>query len=714
MSANGLLRKDQLELSLHDEKKLIEEGILKEDNPLDFSFNFQKLCDACRRGDLRLCQEMIQEGTNINAKDQYDYTPLILASLCGHYEVVQLLLESGALCERDTFQGERCLYNALNDRIRNLLLQYDYSKTTDPLQPLASHLVSLLTRDHPKTHDITVVTPTESFRLHKFILSARSPYFKSKLSQAPDTKLWKPAPTIPPQSFAIALKHLYLGEVPRDLGGGPGTGFTDSAILAGVDRISKHLEIHNLSQLILDSNDRRLARQRRQDEVQRGRDQLEQWFRENVLKHAIEVETSRAGHVKWDRDNGIFADVLLRADEDEVDEETAADRQPQQSQSGTNALGIPLDQKSNPSRSPSRSRKPRKSKIYPCHKAMLIRSEFFMTMFESSFREAQDTPHLQIVPIDCSPEVLGIILTFLYAEKADFGLDIAVDVLFAADMLFLEKVKAKAALVISSLGSGTAMAMPNASSPEMATTENGTNADDSGGDEDLDIYEILRAAWLTRVQRLEEFAARYIAYRLESYIDDPDFAELVKESAGRISARQETDSIELLDDIRYYLSERFRLRFEDSGLEDVMDEEQAMMAQALSQSDGEVQTNGHAGGESTTAPAVSLPQWGSQPAAAQADSRKAAQQLPDDEGVDMSTPTPAPAPLVDSAAAGLVGGPASNLGTDPDSVEALLQSGAVRTLDGELAGDEFAADAINYQILLAKIDRLLERLKLDA
>jgi hypothetical protein len=27
------------------------------------------------------------------------------ASLCGHYEVVQLLLESGALCERDTFQA---------------------------------------------------------------------------------------------------------------------------------------------------------------------------------------------------------------------------------------------------------------------------------------------------------------------------------------------------------------------------------------------------------------------------------------------------------------------------------------------------------------------------------------------------------------------------------------------------------------------------------
>src|SRR6266702_8657208 len=70
------------------------------------------------------------------------------ASLCGHYEVVQLLLDSGALCERDTFAGERCLYNALNDRIRNLLLSYDYAKSTNPLQPFAAHISSLLTRRH--------------------------------------------------------------------------------------------------------------------------------------------------------------------------------------------------------------------------------------------------------------------------------------------------------------------------------------------------------------------------------------------------------------------------------------------------------------------------------------------------------------------------------------------------------------------------------------
>lgn len=282
-------------------------------------------------------------------------------------------------------------------------------------------------------------------------------------------------------------------------------------------------------------------------------------------------------------------------------------------------------------------------------------------MFSSSFKEAQITPHLQIISIDCSPTVLEVILTFLYTERAEFPLDVAVDVLFAADLLFLEKLKAKAAVVISTLGNGTATAMPS--------------LENANEDECLDVYEILRTAWVTRVQRLEEFAARYMAYRLETYIDEPEFAEIVKESASRISARQETDSIELLDDIRYYLSERFRLRFEDSGLEDVMDEDQA-----IAEAEREQREKDEGGRDA----AAGLPNWGSK------DGRTS---LLEDEGIDMR-----PAEGADLATPG----------------ETLLQTGEVRTLDGEIAGDEFAADAINYQILLGKIDRLLERLKLDA
>lgn len=455
---------------------------------------------------------------------------------------MQLLLESGALCERDTFQGERCLYNALNDRIRNLLLSYDYSKSTDPLQPFAAHITSLLTRDQPQTSDLQVATASELFHLHKFILAARSPYFHIKLSAAPDITTWKIPSAIPPDAFAIAIRYIYLGEIPRDVGGGPGTGFTEDEVLEGIDKISKHLEIRSLWDGILEIDDRRLARQHRQDEVARGQRQIERWFRDNVLKHKIIVDTAKADEVRWDRDNGIFADVLLRADEPLYDKETegfddaAASLATQGAADPLN--GIPVGPLSRNSRSPSRTRSVRKSTLFPAHRAMLIRSEFFLTMFSSNFREAQHTEHLQVIPIDCSPDVLEAVLTFLYTEKADISLDIAVDVVFAADLLFIDKLKQRAAVALSTLGNGTMSQIPPQLDPDWEDPE----------PELIDIYDVIRAGWLTRVPRLEEFAARYFAYRLESYIDEEDFADLIKESAGRIKGRQETDSIELLDE----------------------------------------------------------------------------------------------------------------------------------------------------------------------
>ena len=101
--------KHEIESALRAEKQEINAGRLREDSPLDESQGFKDLCMACRRGDLKACQEKIAEGVNVNARDRFDYTPLNLSSLCGHFEVVRLLLESGALCERDTFEGERCL-----------------------------------------------------------------------------------------------------------------------------------------------------------------------------------------------------------------------------------------------------------------------------------------------------------------------------------------------------------------------------------------------------------------------------------------------------------------------------------------------------------------------------------------------------------------------------------------------------------------------------
>jgi ankyrin repeat and BTB/POZ domain-containing protein 1 len=336
----------------------------------------------------------------------------------------------------------------------------------------------------------------------------------------------------------VALRYLYLGDIPADLGIGPKSFVTEEEVFKGIDKISKQLEIESLWEGILGGSDRRIARQRHQDEVTRGRDQLEAWYRDNVLKHKIEVETSKANDVKWARDNAIFADALLKADE-EVDEDENDDvlkvaREDNMPQPDGIPIG-PRDDKKAP-----KPKKPRKSVLYPVHRAMLIRSEYFLTMFSSQFQEAQVADYLRVVTVDCTPNVLEVILNFLYTEKADFPLEIAIDVLFAADMLFIEKLKTKAAVVISTLGDGRG-----------GTLVDRTHTESNGDDVDVEpinVYDVIRAGWLTRVQRLEEFAARYLAYRLEDYIDEPEFEELIQESASRIQKRQETDTIELLDE----------------------------------------------------------------------------------------------------------------------------------------------------------------------
>lgn len=533
-----------------------------------------------------------------------------------------------------------------------MLLKYDYSKSSDPLQPLAAHLISLLGREHPKTTDITVHGAGDAFHLHKFILSARSPYFRNKLAAATETTTWRLPPNIPPQAFGITIKHLYFGELPRDLGSS-GSGYSDSDILAGIGRISKHLEIPELTDAVLESGDRRLARQRRSAELERGRDQLLDWFQDNITKHKVVVDASKAQDVKWDRENGIFADVLLCAvepTEDEAQEDFDGPKQPLVRNTPGLLNGIPVGPSQMTADAPTKPAP--KAILFPVHRAMLIRSEFFLAMFSSAFREAQESTHLQVVNVDCPPDVLEYILTFLYTEDVSFPVEISIDVLLASDLLMIEKLKAKAAVVISNLCNSKVTQMPIADSAA---------ADEE--DDGFDIYTIIRVAWATRVQRLEESSARYLAYHLEKHIDTPEFAELIEESATRIQKRQETDSIEVIDDIRYYLSERFRLRFEDAGLEDMLDDELDGEAAAA--------VSGFDGGNLDEAAAKEAPGSGPQDANEQT--------------------------INDRAIA-----------------EAKVEGNAiVRTLDGDDAGDEFAEDAMNYQILLGKIDTLLDKLSLD-
>ncbi len=549
----------------------------------------------------------------------------------------------GALADPESFERERAVYNALNNKIRNLLLSYDYSKTADPLQPWSTHITSLLARRTPKTTDIALQANVDSFELHKFLLSSRSPYFRRKFAEAPETPLWKLSHAIPVESFRVVLRYLYLGDLPRDVVG-PESTVTEEEVFKGIDKLCKQLELEKLWEAVMSMNDRRLARQRHQDEVQRAQSQVETFFRDTVLKYRMVVETRKVGEIKWPHDNAIFANVLLRADEEEEGEEEDAE-------AITHLNGIPIGPAVSEARNGTAPKKHRRSVLYPAHKAFMIRSPYFETMFSSEFLEAKDAEHLHIIKVDCLPEVLEIILTFLYTEKSECPLEHALELLYTSDMLLLDKLKTKAAIAISTLGSGSSNALVDRTHNQQSA-ENGeakTQQPEAAAEpEPINVYDVIHAAWDLKVQRLEEFAAKYLASRLEDYIDEEEFAELIQESASRLQARQETDTIELLDDIRYYLSERFRLRFEGEGLEEMLDENGELSAEAV---------------EGLTAR----------------------------EGLD-------------------VGDQGVTAGTELNGDA----EGVVRTLDGELVEDEFVSDAINYQILLGKIDKMLDRLKLDA
>lgn len=440
---------------------------------------------------------------------------------------------------------------------------------------------------------------------------------------------------------------------------------SEDDVFRGIDKLCRLLELDKLWEAVLSLNDRRLARQRHQDEVQRAQSQVEAFFRDTVLKHKMVVDIRKVNDIKWPHDNAIFANCILQADEP-LDNEEQEDENIN-SNPVFIAIGLPREEPMPQNGTPKK--KSRKSVLFPVHKAFLIRSPYFETMFSSEFKEAQDSEYLHIIKVDCVPEVLEIILTFLYTEKADCPLEYALDLLYTADMLFLDKLKTKAAVAISTLGSGNSNVLVDRTRAVPVTSTSAPP--EEGGStpqqqpktetevevevEPINVYDVIRAAWDLNVQRLEEFAARYLASRLEDYIDEQEFQDLIQESASRIKERQETDTIELLDDIRYYLSERFRFRFEGDGLEEMLDEDGEINAAAV---EGLVaEGNG-----------------------AREDGKE--------EGMGN--------------------------GAENGKVEGSGAGGGFKTIDGELVEDEFASDAINYQILLRKIDAMLERLKLDA
>lgn len=90
--------------------------------------------EASRAGDVDRLKLLLDEGVNVNARDNWDSVALYYACLAGHLDAARILLEKGAICSENTFDGDRCHYASLNLQVRRLLKAFE--ARPPPLDPL--------------------------------------------------------------------------------------------------------------------------------------------------------------------------------------------------------------------------------------------------------------------------------------------------------------------------------------------------------------------------------------------------------------------------------------------------------------------------------------------------------------------------------------------------------------------------------------------------
>uniref|UniRef100_A0A6J0U338 Ankyrin repeat and BTB/POZ domain-containing protein 1 isoform X1 n=1 Tax=Pogona vitticeps TaxID=103695 RepID=A0A6J0U338_9SAUR len=174
---------------------------------------------SCKKGDVGRVRYLLeQRDVEINVRDKWDSTPLYYACLCGHEELVRYLLASGAKCEANTFDGERCLYGALSDTIRRVLKEYKQITAKCMKRDYYDVFLQRLLEQGYQS-DIVFIVHGKSFCAHRCILSARSTYFAEMF----DTK-WKGKnvialkhPLINPAAFGSLLQYLYTGRLDIDV-----------------------------------------------------------------------------------------------------------------------------------------------------------------------------------------------------------------------------------------------------------------------------------------------------------------------------------------------------------------------------------------------------------------------------------------------------------------------------------------------------------------
>lgn len=496
---------------------------------------------ACRTGDADTVDSLtLNSELDINQVDEWDYLPLILALICGHLKVVELLLARGAICDRDTFQGERCIYGALTNEIKTLLISYDITKTVDEKQPFLAHVSQLVTPAFSllAARDIALRTADTVFVVNRFLLAARSPYFAAKMAGA-----WRRRSVVdmPESTDTLAVQAVvdYIYLRPSTL------------VLPQISAFARKLSLAGLRDT--DGGDKQHLRN-----VADSKDDMRQFLRDHVVANAYRYEVTE--EIDFE---DIEPKSLLSADAKDTLLQCSA---------YPDAILSFIDVEDG------------SVMFYPVHRAMLARSDFYALMFRLRLFHAVknnlpyaevfgphgervvDRPLLRLdhVPVlqpllsSTDRHVMEAVLQYLYYDDVThIPVDLGVELLYVSEELHIDRLKTMSALVLTSVVQDFDYA-----SLDRLVAATGYSA-----------VELVEVAWDIRNERLEQHMTKLLAYNVEQVCDSPllraELMLLIRKSAWRIMRRHNTDTIELVDDMRYYLAKKYAVYDDFAGLEGV-------------------------------------------------------------------------------------------------------------------------------------------------
>ena len=167
-----------------------------------------------------------------------------------------------------------------------------------------------------------------------------------------------------------------------------------------------------------------------------------------------------------------------------------------------------------------------------CHKPIFCnRSEYFRALLDDHFEECtMDGQYdLPLVSIQhTSARVFSCVVHFVYTNYCDVSEEVVGELLHTADMFLLPGLKKICGNMLATI------------------INNDT------------VMDILRTARMFNLPRLEDLCTEYLADNIDSMSDDPELHKMIRQDADTVQDRQETDSIQVVDDIRSHIRSRVR------------------------------------------------------------------------------------------------------------------------------------------------------------